>query len=124
VRHVGASPAGAQAEADVFVATPQMANQVGPTVRIALDEAGVRHDNAMLSAVLGEGGQLVYATAQHVALVELGIHRVLCRVATRPLIDITYCPGDRGVLYARTFVYGWRVHRLARPAVDRAQPPT
>ena len=101
-----------------------MANQPGPTVRIALDEAGVTGDNARLAAILGEGSELVYTTEQRVRLLEVGIHRLLCPVAVRPFIDTTYCPTHRGLVDARTFCYGWRVHRLARRAVERAPSPT
>ena len=66
----------------------------------------------------------MYATEQRVRLVEVGVQRLLCPLALHPLIDVAYCPSDRGVVYARTFVYGWQVHRLPRPAVARAGPPT
>ena len=124
VQHVGAPVAGGPSRADVFVATATMANQPGPTVRIALDEAGVTGDNARLAAILGEGSELVYTTEQRVRLLEVGIHRLLCPVAVRPFIDTTYCPSHRGLVDVRTFSYGWRVHRLARRAVERAPSPT
>jgi len=123
VQHVGAPVAGGPSRADVFVATATMANQPGPTVRIALDEAGVTGDNARLATILAEGGELVYATEQRVRLLEVGIHRLLCPVAGRPFIDTTYCPSNRGLVDARTFSYGWRVHRLARHAVEPARGP-
>jgi len=123
VQHVGASTRGGSPP-DVFIATPTIANQPGPTVRIAVHEAGVSHDTTRLREMLREGGELVYTTERHVRLVELGMHRLLCPIARPPFIDATYCPSDRGVLYARTFSYGWQVHRLARPAVDRGQTPT
>jgi len=124
VQHVGAPVAGGPSRADVFVATATMANQPGPTVRIALDEAGVRGDNARLATILGEGGELVYATEQRVRLLELGIHRLFCPVAGRSFIDTTYCPSHRGVVDARTFSYGWRVHRLGRRAGEPVPSPT
>src|SRR5882672_10219501 len=124
VLHVGTAPRRAPSPVDVFVATPTMANQPGPTVRVALDEAGVRHDNARLAALLGESTEPVYKTAQRIRLVEVGLHRLLCHVARRPLIDTTYCPNDRGVVEARIFTYGWQVHRLAQPAVARIETPT
>jgi hypothetical protein len=114
----GSSPA------DVFVVTPEMANQPGPTVRIALHEPGVRADNAMLSALLTGPADLVYRTAAHTRIVELGIHRLLCHLAVRPIIDASYCPRDRGLIYRRTFSYGWQVHRLLRPALGRVEKPT
>jgi hypothetical protein len=103
-----------RSSSDIFVATPEMANRPWPTVRVPLDEPGVRHDNAMLSGVLAGRGELVYEAAQHTRLVELGIHRLLCRVAPRPILDRTYCPGDRLVVDAWSFSYGWQVHRLGR----------
>ena len=97
---------------ETFVVTPEMANQPGPTVRIALREAGVRQDRAALGALVG--ADRVYQAAQHVEILELGIQRLLCRIAARPVFDPTYCPADRGVIYRRTFSYGWQVDRLVR----------
>jgi hypothetical protein len=107
--------------ADVFVVTAEMANKPGPTVRVALDEPGVTHDNARLSAVLTGRAERVYRASQHARLVEFGIHRLLCHVTESPLIDASYCPRDRGVIDRRIFSYGWQVHRLGRPAVDRVE---
>jgi hypothetical protein len=119
VQHVGAPAALRRSAGDVFVATASLANRPALTVRIALDEAGVRADNLRLGALLDARGELVYASERQVRVVEAGIQRLLCH-ATSPLrIDPAYCPGDRGVFHARTFGYGWRVHRLARPAADR-----
>ena len=102
----------ASAGTDVFVVTPEVANQPRPSVRIAGDEAGVRADNARLGELLAGGAELVYQTAQHAPLVELGLHRLLCPLAVSPIRDVTYCPGDRGLIDRRTFSYGWRVHRV------------
>jgi hypothetical protein len=119
VEHVtGSARTGGPPGADVFVVTPVMANKPGPTVRVALDEPGVRHDNALLSAVLTGRAEPVYRAAQHIRLVEFGIHRLLCHVPGSPRIDATYCPRDRGVVDRRLFSYGWQVHRLGRSAVD------
>ena len=49
-------------------------------------------------------------------LLELGVHRLLCRVSAHARLDATYCPTDRGVIYWRTFSYGWQLHRLGPPA--------
>jgi hypothetical protein len=116
VEHVTGPAAGGLSSNDIFVATPEMANRPWPTVRVPFDEPGVRHDNAMLSGVLAGRGELVYQAKQHTRLVELGIHRLLCRVAPRPILDGTYCPGDRLVIDAWSFSYGWQVHRLGRPS--------
>jgi hypothetical protein len=124
VEHLARAALNEPSATDVFVVTPEMTNQPGPTVRIALHEAGVRHDNATLSTILAGRADLVYRTAQHAPLVELGLHRLLCHLAVSPVFDATYCPGDRGVIYRRTFSYGWQVHRLVRPAVERAEPRT
>jgi hypothetical protein len=48
----------------------------------------------------------------------VAMHRALCRLAVRPFVDATYCTSHRGLVDARTFTYGWRVHRL-RPRLDR-----
>jgi hypothetical protein len=102
-----------------FVLTPQMTNQPGPTVRIALHEAGVRRDNAALGALGLAGAAPVYRAAERIGIVELGIQRLLCPVAVSPVLDATYCPSDRGVVYRRTFAYGWQVHRLPIAATMR-----
>ena len=115
VEHVAGRASSGLSSPDVFVATPEMANRPWPTVRVPFDEPGVRHDNAMLSDILAGRGELVYRTTQHARLVELGIHRLLCRVTASPLLDGTYCPSNRVVIDARTFSYGWQVHRLAPP---------
>jgi hypothetical protein len=118
VEHVTGAGRNGPPWADVFVVTPVMANKPGPTVRVALDEPGVSHDNAMLSAVLAGRAEPVYRAAQHIRLVELGLHRLLCHLPGSPRVDATYCPRDRGVIDRRMFSYGWQVHRLGRPAVD------
>jgi hypothetical protein len=99
-----------------FVVTPEMANRPLPTVRIALDEPGVRHANAILRTVVTAGGELVYRGGHRTPVLELGLHRLLCRVGVRPFLDPTYCPADRGLLDRRTFSYGWQVHRLGPSA--------
>jgi len=101
-----------------FAATAEMRGQPGPTVRIALHEAGVRQDNVALGAA--GGGERVYRAVEHVAIVEIGIQRLLCRLAIPPVFDWTYCPADRGVIFRRTFAYGWQVHRLVRQAANAA----
>ena len=121
VEHVTAAARTGPPAADVFVVTAEMANKPGPTVRVALDEPGVRHDNAMLSAVLTGRGEPVYRAAQHAHLVEFAIHRLLCHAAVSPLTDATYCPSDRGLIDRRLFSYGWQVHRLLRPAADHGE---
>jgi hypothetical protein len=105
--------------ADAFVLTPEMTHQPGPTVRIALHEARVRHDTAALDTLMAADAAPVYRAAQQIGIVELGIQRLLCRVAVSPVLDPTYCPTDRGVIYRRTFSYGWQVHRLPFAATMR-----
>jgi hypothetical protein len=111
---------GEAAAANTFVLTPEMANQPGPTVRIALHEAGVRHDNATLPPLLPDGGELVYRAAQRIAVVEIGLQRLLCPLGAGPVFDPTYCPRGRGVVFRRTFVYGWQVHRVVRRGANAA----
>jgi len=104
----------AVAASTLFVLTPEMTHQPGPTVRIALHEAGVRHDNATLRTLRLAGEAPVYRTAQRVGLVEVGLQRLLCPLGVGRIFDPTYCPRDRGVIFRRTFVYGWQVHRRVR----------
>ncbi len=118
VEHISRFAQDPAPRADVFVATPEMANQPVPTVRIGLDEPGVRHVNAMLNAVLNGRGELVYRAGERTRVLELGVHRLLCRLRMSPPADATYCPTDRGVFYGRTFAYKWQVHRLPRPPSD------
>ncbi len=113
VQHVGTFLADSRAPARVYVVTPTMANQPGPTVRIAVHQPGVSRDGMRLSEMLRGGGELVHTTERHARLLEVGLHRQLCRVASRPFVDVTFCAGNRGVLDVRTFAYGWQVHRLS-----------
>src|SRR5262249_40733367 len=109
--------------ADAFAVTAEMANKPWPTVRVALDEAGVRRDTARLGTALSVDAEPVYRAARHTRVVELGIHRLLCVIAVRPLVDAGFCPGDRAVIDDRIFSYGWQVHRLTPPGrADHAGP--
>jgi hypothetical protein len=123
VQHVGGA-SGGRATRDVFVATATIENQPGPTVRIAVHEAGVRGDARRLAEMLGPHGAVVYASERRVRVVELALHRLLCPLARRPFVDPAYCPGDRGVVHARTFAYGWRVDRVPEPTAARDETPT
>jgi hypothetical protein len=96
----------------VFVVTPEVENQPRPTVRVAVNELGAKRDQATLTTILAGRAELVYRTVHETRLVEVGIQRLLCPIAVRPVVDVTYCPGGRGLLDARTFSYGWQVHRL------------
>ncbi|HEY7037727.1 MAG TPA: hypothetical protein VID28_02695 [Methylomirabilota bacterium] len=100
--------------ADRFVVTPELANRPWPTVRLALDEPGVRRDHARLGRLLAGPSEPVYRSVRRARLVEVGLHRWLCRIAAPPLIDSAFCPGDGSVLDRRLFSYGWQVHRLPR----------
>ena len=98
-----------------------MANRPSPTVRLALDEAGVARDHALLGRLLAATAAPVYRDVRHTRLVEIGIHRWLCRIAGAPWVDPTFCPADRPVLDRRVFSYGWQVHRLMRPDRERSR---
>jgi hypothetical protein len=113
----GAGPEAIMA-GEVFLVTAEMANEPGPTVRIALHEAGVRHDNATLGTLLSADAERVYRSVEQIETLEVGIQRLLCRVAVGRVFDPTYCPADRGLIYRRTFEYGWQVHRLPRGRAD------
>ena len=107
-----------RAPADAFVITAELANRPSPTVRLALDEAGVARDHALLGRLLAAP---VYRDVRQTRLVEIGIHRWLCRIAGPPWVDPTFCPADRPVLDRRVFSYGWQVHRLVGPDGERSQ---
>ena len=119
VEHVSRLRQGALPATDTFVATPQMEHEPVPTVRIGLEESGVRHVNATLSALLNGRGELVYHAGERTRVLEVGLHRLLCRARVSRSVDASYCPADRGVIYRRTFVYGWQVHRLKQRTGDR-----
>ena len=119
VQPVGIAAPGAPSTADVVVATPTVTNRPGPTVRLAVYESGARRDLSRLGEMLRDGGELIYTTEQRVRVVELGLQRLLCRVARRPFIDPSYCQTDRGLVHAATFVYAWQVHRLSSPPASR-----
>lgn len=109
----------APATGDRFVVTPELANRPWPTVRLALDEPGVARDHAMRERLLTGAAEPVYRTVRHTRFVEMGLHRLLCRIAPAPLLDPAFCPGDRPLVDRRLFTYGWQVHRLMRPVSDR-----
>ena len=98
-----------------FVATPDVANRPVPTVRLPINEGDSPHVNATLRGLLDGRGELAYQSGQRTPLLELGFHRLLCLVNVTLLVDPTYCPSDRGLVYWRTFAYRWHVHRVARP---------
>ncbi|HEV8614801.1 MAG TPA: hypothetical protein VGU22_04845 [Methylomirabilota bacterium] len=104
VEHLPRAARGGPPATPVFITTPEMANQPVPTVRIA----------PLGSAALAGRGELVYRAARRTDVVEVGLHRLLCRVAASPILDATYCPSDRGMIHRRTFSYGWQVHRHDR----------
>jgi len=110
-----------QHRGDVVVITPRIADPPRPTVRIAVHEGGAGRDAARLRELLDTGGALLYTTERRAQVIELGMHRLLCRVARPPFADPTYCPGDRGVVAVRTFTYGWQVHGLTRSPVRRVE---
>jgi len=112
IQHVGDRAPADGSTIQTFVITPTIADRPALTVRIAVNESGVRRDTTRLRAMLREGGELVYTTERHVWLVEFALHRLLCPVARYPFADATYCPRDRGMVSARTFSYGWAVHRF------------
>ena len=116
VEHVAGPASSRSLPSEVYVATPQMANQPAPTVRIPLNDASVRHDQATLATLLVGGGDLVYRAEHYSDIVELGFHRLLCHATASLITDASYCPNDRGLIYRRPFSYGWQVHRLRRPA--------
>ena len=98
------------------MATPEVANQPRPTVRIAPHAPGVSDDRGLLSAIRAGRADLVYRGARQTRIVELGLHRLLCRLPVGAIRDASYCPSDRSVIHDRTFSYGWQVHRLVQPA--------
>jgi hypothetical protein len=106
--------AGGPASSDRFVVTAELLNRPGPTVRLALDEPGVRADHATLHRLLAGPSEPPYRAVRQTRLVEVGLHRWLCRVAAPPFIDAAFCPGDGALLDRRLFSYGWQVHRLPR----------
>ena len=103
-----------QLPSEPVVVTASMANEPVPTVRIALHEAGVRDDNAVLATLIDGGAEPIYRAAEHVPVLDVGVARLLCRLTTRPLVDPMYCPRDRAVVYRATFSYGWQAHRLVK----------
>jgi hypothetical protein len=115
----GRIAADGRTSADRFVVTAELADRPWPTVRVALDEPGVARDHAMLGRLLTGPSEPVYRAVQRTRLVEVGLHRWLCRVAVRPFVDPAFCPEHRPVLDRRLFSYGWQVHRLMRSTSNR-----
>ena len=118
VEHVTRASRDRSPSADVFVVITEVANRPWPTVRVAPHQPLVEGDPATASE-LGPGRpDPVYRAARQARLTEIGIHRLLCRVAVSPLVEPGYCPGDRGVFDWQIFSYGWRVHRLGTARRD------
>ena len=115
----GGVPGDARASPDLFVITAELANRPSPTVRLALDEAGVARDQGRLRRLLTGPAAPVYHDVLQARLVEAGIHRWLCPVTVLPFVDPTFCPGDRPVLDRRLFTYGWHVHHLTPSTSSR-----
>jgi hypothetical protein len=69
----------------------------------------VRRDNSAL-ATLAAGRARVYHALEQSDILEVGVQRLLCRLPAAPTFDPAYCPSDRGLIYRRTFSYGWQVH--------------
>jgi hypothetical protein len=97
--------------APLFVVTPEIEYQPIPTVRIAPHQPPAVNADTIRDRFNGRA-DVVYRSHQQTRVLELGVHRVLCRLSAPPIFDATYCPSDRGVLYWQTFSYGWQVHRL------------
>ena len=112
VEHVTRASRDRSPSADVFVVTAEVANRPWPTVRVAPDQPLVEGDPATASELRTGRPDPVYRAARQARLTEIGIHRLLCRVAVSPLAEPGYCPGDRGVFDWQVFSYGWRVQSL------------
>jgi hypothetical protein len=121
VEHASGAPPVGSGLAELFVVTPLLANPPTPTVRFPLDEEGTRRGHAMLTTLLAGRGDLVYRTERHAALTELRLHGLLCPVTGSGRLGASYCPGDRGLIDRRRFLYGWQVHRRRPPTVDHAE---
>jgi hypothetical protein len=121
VEHVAGPTLAEPVPAQLFVVTPHMANRPAPTVRIPLDETAVRHDHTILTALPAGRSELVYRAEEYTRLIEFGLHRLLCHMVVSRRLDAGYCPNDRALIEYRPFLYGWEVHRLGSPGVDRAE---
>ena len=112
VEHVTRASGDRPTSADVFVVTAEVANRPWPTVRVAPHQPLAGRDPATSSELRTGRRDPVYRAARRTRLTEIGIHRLLCRVAVSPFVEPGYCPGDGDVLDWRVFSYGWRVDRL------------
>jgi hypothetical protein len=115
VEHLPRARPGAPPAA-VFVATPALVDPPVPTVRIPFDAAGVRRVDAALDTVLGGRGRLVYRAGERQGILEVGLHRVLCRIAKRAPAYRADCALDRPLIRVLAFSYGWQVHRVTAQA--------
>ena len=112
VEHVTRASGDRPTSADVFVVTAEVANRPWPTVRVAPHQPLAGRDPATSSDLRTGRRDPVYRAARRTRLTEIGVHRLLCRVAESPFVEPGYCPGDGEVLDWRVFSYGWRVDRL------------
>jgi len=118
VEHVTRAASDRSPSANVFVVTTEVANRPWPTVRVAPDQPLIEGGPATANEPGPGRPDPVYRAARQARLIEIGIHRLLCRVAVSPLVEPGYCPGDRGVFDWQVFSYGWRVHRLGTARRD------
>ncbi|HEV3350397.1 MAG TPA: hypothetical protein VHC93_25115, partial [Methylomirabilota bacterium] len=118
VEHVTRAASDRSPSANVFVVTTEVANRPWPTVRVAPDQPLIEGGPATANEPGPGRPDRVYRAARQARLIEIGIHRLLCRVAVSPLVEPGYCPGDRGVFDWQVFSYGWRVHRLGTARRD------
>jgi hypothetical protein len=117
VEHIARPTFGARPR-EVFAVSLEAANQPVPTVRVILDRPAGERADAVLAAVREGRAERVYSHEERAAVLELGVHRLLCRVARPRLIDYSYCGTGRGVIFRRTFSYRWQVHRLPQGALE------
>jgi hypothetical protein len=117
VEHI-ARPQFGEPPDEVFAVSLEAANQPVPTVRVILDRPAGERADAVLAAVREGRAERVYRHEERAEVLELGFHRLLCRMARPPLIDYYYCGTGRGVIFRRTFSYRWQVHRLPQVALE------
>jgi len=98
------------------VATPEVANQPRPTVRIAPHAPGVSDDRGLLSTIRAGRADLVYRGARQTRIVELGLTDFSAVCGRRDQGRPATAPSGSERIHDRTFSYGWQVHRLVQPA--------
>jgi hypothetical protein len=113
------TPSAGSGPATHYVLNPLVRNEVHPSVRYAMDEAGTTLWNRAANDFMGSRRQATFGVRNRVRLADVGFHRLLC-VGLGPRGP--FCGVPRPFIDRRLLTYGWDVYRIDRRVEDVAQP--